>query len=43
LNKFIRYIFVILIFKAPFAGIMGLGFPKIAAAHTIPTFDNMMK
>jgi len=22
---------------------MGLGFPKIAAAHTIPTFDNMMK
>jgi len=22
---------------------MGLGFPSIAAAHTLPVFDNMMK
>jgi len=28
---------------APFAGILGLGFPSIAAAHTLPVFDNMMK
>lgn len=28
--------------KAPFSGILGLGFPQIAAAHTVPIFDNMV-
>lgn len=28
---------------APFAGIIGLGFPSLAAAQSIPFFDNLMK
>jgi len=26
----------------PFAGILGLGFPKLAAENTVPPFDQMM-
>jgi hypothetical protein len=29
--------------SVPFAGILGLGMPKLSAAKTMPLFDNMMK